>query len=297
MTDRRFNFGAGPSTLPEPVLRRAQAALWDLGGTGIGVLEHSHRGAAFRAVLDDAEARLRRLTGASDDHAVVMVTGTASAHFHMVPMNFLPAGAVADYVHTGVWSGKAIAEARRQGGDAAAHLAGDGSPDDFRALPEVAWSARPAYAHYTSNNTIYGTQWPAPPTPPAGVPLVCDASSDLLSRPVDVAAHDLIFAGAQKNLGAAGLTVVLVRRSLAAAHGAHLPPLLRYQTYVDSGSLYNTPATFAIYLLGEIAAWIEAEGGLPAMAARAERARSGSTTSSITAPASSATPRPRAARA
>ncbi len=269
MTARKFNFSSGPAVLPEPVLRRAQAALWDLAGSGIGILEHSHRGPEFAAVLDDAEARLRRLANVPDSHAVLFVTGSASQHFYMLPMNFLPPGATVDVVHTGVWSGKAIDEARRHGGPTAVHVAGDASAGGFREIPStLTWSAAPAYAHYTSNNTIYGTQWRTPPTPPAGVPLMCDASSDFLSRPFDVAAHGLVYAGAQKNLGPSGLTVVLARRDLIADAGKGLSPLLRYQTYAAERSLHNTPNTFAIYVIAEVLAWIEAEGGLAAMAAR-----------------------------
>ena len=262
---RRFNLSSGPAMLPEEVLRRVQGAIWDLDGSGIGILEHSHRGREFEAVLARAEASVRRLASIPDSHAVCFVTGTASAHFHMVPMSFLPAGATADYCHTGVWTGKAIDEARRVG---SVHVACDASGDGFRSIPGTqTWSAAPAYAYYTSNNTIYGTEWAAPPVPPAGVPLVCDASSDLFSRPIDVAAHDLIFAGAQKNLGPAGITLVIVRRDFAERGRAELAPLLQYRTYVRERSLYNTPNTFGVFVIAEVLAWIEAAGGLPAMAA------------------------------
>lgn len=269
-TPRRFNFGAGPSAMPESVLAEVQGAIWDLAGTGVGILEHSHREAAFERVLDDAEARARRLFAVPTSHAIVFVTGVASQHFHLVPMNFLPPGGTADYVHTGAWSGKALEEARRGRPTAAVHLAGDATAGGCRAIPTCAWSAAPAYAHYTSNETIHGTQWPTPPTPPTGTPLVCDASSDLGSRPIDVGAHHLIYAGAQKNLGAAGIAMVFVERAWAEAHGAELPPLLRYHTYVRDRSLTTTPNTFGVFVLGRMLAWIEAEGGLAEMARRAE---------------------------
>jgi phosphoserine aminotransferase len=268
---RTINFSSGPAALPEPVLRKAQAALWDLAGSGIGILEHSHRGPEFAAVLDDAEQRLRALADVPASHTILFVTGTASQHFFMVPMNFLPSGATADYVHTGAWSGKAIEEARRHGGPAAVHLAGDASGGGFRAIPTaLTWSAAPAYAHYTSNETIHGTQWATPPRPPAGTPLVVDASSDFLSRPLDVAAHDLIYAGAQKNLGPSGLTVVIARKTFIERAGAGLPALLRYQTYAAERSLHNTPNTFAIYVIAEVLAWIAEQGGLAGMAALSE---------------------------
>jgi phosphoserine aminotransferase len=263
MNERRFNFSSGPATLPDRVLRAAQAAIWDLDGSGIGILEHSHRGPEFAAVIARAETLIRQLAQVSDDHAVLFVTGTASAHFHMVPMNFLSAGHTADYCHTGVWSGKAIAEARRQG---AVHLACSSEADQFTQIPsQWQWSPAPAYVHFTSNNTIYGTQWSAPPTPPAGVPLVCDASSDLFSRPIDVGRYDLIYAGAQKNLGPSGITLVIARRSFIASGRRDLPPLLRYQNYADEHSLYNTPNTFGIYVLAEVLQWIADRGGLAAM--------------------------------
>jgi phosphoserine aminotransferase len=265
---RRFNFSSGPAVLPEEVLRRAQAAIWDLEGSGIGVLEHSHRGPAFMKVAERAERLVREVGGVPDDHAVLFLQGGASSQFFTVPMNFLAPGATADYCHTGVWSGKAIGEARRLG---AVHVACSSEPSGFDHIPSAAetrWSSAPAYAHFTSNNTIYGTQWRAEPTPPAGVPLVCDASSDLFSRPIDVGRYGLIYAGAQKNLGVAGLTLVIARRDLIASGRADLPTMLQYRTHELAGSMHNTPPTFAIYVLAEVAAWIAAQGGLAAMAER-----------------------------
>ena len=261
---RKLNFSSGPAALPEPVLRRAQAALWDLDGSGIGILEHSHRGATFRGVLERTTALIREVTGITDDLVVLYLTAGASHHFTMVPNNFLAADATADYCHTGIWSAKAMDEALRFGN---VHVACTGAPA-FDATPQVVtYSANPRYVHYTSNETIYGTQWQAPPAnPPA--PLVCDASSDIFSRPLPTANHGLIYAGAQKNLGPSGVSLVIARKDFLATRRAGLPPLADYMTYVDEGSMYNTPNTFGIYMIGEVVAWIRDEGGLAAMGER-----------------------------
>ncbi|MBE7450981.1 MAG: 3-phosphoserine/phosphohydroxythreonine transaminase [Kofleriaceae bacterium] len=267
MTGRIYNFSSGPAVLPEPVLRRAQAAIWDLDGTGIGVLEHSHRGPAFTAVLDRAEALVREVGGVPASHAVLFLPGGASTQFFQVPMNFL-GGGTADYCCTGVWSQKAIAEARRFG---AVHVACSSEATGFDHIPppsEHRWSATPAYVHVTSNNTIYGTQWTREPEVPPGVPLVCDASSDLFSRPIAIDRYDLVYAGAQKNLGPAGVTLVIARKDFLERGARDLPTMLSYRTHVAERSMYNTPSTFGIYVIGEVMAWILEQGGLTAMAAR-----------------------------
>ncbi|MBK9036398.1 MAG: 3-phosphoserine/phosphohydroxythreonine transaminase [Myxococcales bacterium] len=264
---RTWNFSAGPAVLPEAVLRRAQAALWDLDDSGIGVLEHSHRGPEFMAVQARAERLVRELAAVPDDHDVLFMQGGASTQFFMVPMNLLDGG-TADYCDTGVWSAKAIAEARRFG---EVHVACSSEASQHTTIPgadATAWSASPRYAHYTSNNTIYGTQWAAPPAPPADVPLVCDASSDIFSRPIDVARHGLIYAGAQKNLGPSGVTLVIVAKALVARGRRDLPTMLQYRTFADHGSMFNTPPTFGIYVLAEVLTWIKTLGGLAAMAER-----------------------------
>ncbi|MEZ4403159.1 MAG: 3-phosphoserine/phosphohydroxythreonine transaminase [Kofleriaceae bacterium] len=266
MTTRAWNFSSGPATLPEPVLRRTQAAVWDLDGSGIGVLEHSHRGREFMAVLARAEALVRQLAAVPADYDVLFVPGGASLQFAMVPMNFLGPAATADYCLTGVWADKAAAEARRFG---AVHVACSSAADGYAHIPDAAatrWSDAPAYVHFTSNNTIYGTQWRQPPAAPAGVPLVCDASSDIFSRPLDVARYGLVYAGAQKNLGPAGVTLVIVRKDLVARGHADLPTMLAYRTYAEHQSMYNTPPTFAIYVVAEVLAWLVEQGGLAAMA-------------------------------
>jgi phosphoserine aminotransferase len=264
---RTFNFSAGPAVLPEPVLRRAQAAIWDLEGTGIGVLEHSHRGKAFQAVADRAEALVRKVGGVPDSHAVMFLQGGASTQFFQVPMSFL-GGGTADYCNTGVWSQKAIAEARRFG---TVHVACSSEASRFDHIPpaaETRWSDAPAYAHFTSNNTVVGTQWRREPEVPAGVPLVCDASSDIYSRPIDFTRYALVYAGAQKNLGPSGVTVVIARRDFVERGSRDLPTMLQYRTHVAEGSMYNTPPTFGIYVLAEVLAWIDELGGLEAMAER-----------------------------
>jgi phosphoserine aminotransferase len=261
---RIFNFSSGPAVLPEPVLRRAQEAIWDLDGTGIGVLEHSHRGKAFMAVLERTEARLRALAGIPDSYAVLFLQGGASTQFFQVPMNFL-GGRTADYCHTGVWSKKAIAEAKRYGH---VHVACSSEAAQFTCIPsaaETSWSNQPAYVHFTSNNTIYGTQWRSEPEAPAGAPLVCDASSDIFSRPLDITRYAMIYAGAQKNLGPAGVTLVIIRKDFLESGSRDLPTMLQYRTHAGEQSMFNTPPTFGIYVIGEVAAWIAEQGGLAAM--------------------------------
>jgi phosphoserine aminotransferase len=261
---RKLNFASGPAALPEPVLRRAQAALWDLDDSGIGILEHSHRGPTFRAVLDRATALIREVAGIGEDFAILFLTASATHHFTLVPQNFLGETETADYCHTGIWSAKAMEDARRFGN---VHIACTAAPA-FTSTPEVqAYSSAPRYVHYTSNETIYGTQWAAPPAnPPA--PLVCDASSDIFSRPLPLAGHGLIYAGAQKNLGPSGVSLVIARKDFLATHRANLPPLADYTTYLDHGSMYNTPNTFGIYMISEVVAWIRDEGGLAALGER-----------------------------
>jgi phosphoserine aminotransferase len=263
---RKLNFSSGPAVLPEPVLRRAQEAVWDLDGSGIGILEHSHRGPDFAKVLDRAEANVRAVGGIGDDYAVLFMTQTATHHFATVPQAFLRAGETADYCHNGAWSGKAIEDARRYG---TVHVACTAEPDFTRTPSDFAWSAGPRYVHYTSNETIYGTAWSAPP--PAPAPLVCDASSDIFSRPLPLANHALIYAGAQKNLGPSGISLAIVSREWLETERTDLPALFRYSTWAKERSLHNTPNTFGIFMIGEVCAWILAEGGLAAMAERNAR--------------------------
>ncbi len=266
MSDRTLNFSAGPATLPEDVLRDAQEALWDLHGTGIGVMEHSHRGKAFSAVAEETEAGCRRLAGIPDDYAVLFLQGGASTQFFQLPAHWLADDATADYLVTGSWSEKAAKEARRYG---TVHEAASTKDRDFAVIPrpaEIRWSDSPSYVHFTSNNTIFGTQWQEEPAAPGEAWLACDASSDVFSRPVDVTRYGVLYAGAQKNLGPSGVTLVVVRRDLLDAPVRELPTMLRYATHAEQGSLYNTPPTFGIYVMGRVLRWIEGKGGLEGMA-------------------------------
>lgn len=273
MSERIHNFGAGPGCLPEPVLRQAQQDIWNIGGSGMGVAEHSHRGKLFEKIITDAENEARQLAGIPDNYKVIFMQGGASQQFAMVPMNLLPAGGTADYLVTGVWSEKAIQEAAKFG---ATHTAVSASGSKFTRIPDVAdiaYSSAPAYVHLTTNNTIYGTQWRELPPVPEGVPLIADTSSDMFSRPIDVSKYGLIYAGAQKNLGPSGVVMAIIRDDLSERAPASLPTMLQYRTYVKERSLYNTPPTLAIYMVGQVLKWIRETGGLAAMAERnAEKA-------------------------
>jgi phosphoserine aminotransferase len=260
MTERIFNFSAGPAVLPLPVLEEARDNLLSLGGTGIGVLEHSHRGPAFLAVYEEAVALCRELAGIPDDYDVLFLQGGASTQFAMVPMNFLTPDATADYLITGSWSQKAAAEAGRFGN---VHVACSSEDRNFCYIPaECQYSDLPVYVHFTSNNTIYGTQFRNEPEIPAGPFLVCDASSDIFSRPIDVEKYGIIYAGAQKNLGPAGVTLVIIRKELVQRANADLPTMFRYSTHAENDSMYNTPCTFGIYVMGLVFQWLKTQGGL-----------------------------------
>ena len=270
MTERIFNFGAGPAVLPEPVLEQIREELPALPGVGMSVLEISHRSRTFDEILAAAEAGIRALAGVPDEYHVLFLQGGATLQFSMVPMNLLSAGGTADYLVTGSWAAQAAREAEKFG---SVRVAATTEPAGYRRLPaaeEIAVSPDAAYIHATSNNTIAGTQWPAMPDV-GDRPLVVDASSDIFSRPIDVAAHGLIYAGAQKNLGPAGVTVVIIRPDLAKRGPASLPKLLRYATYVEGGSRPNTPPVFAIYVVSLVTAWLRDQGGLEAVAARNAR--------------------------
>ena len=265
---RVHNFGAGPAALPRQVLERVQAELLDYAGSGMSVMEMSHRSAAFEAIAQKAEADLRALTGFGADHAVLFLQGGASLQFAMLPQNLLPQGASADYVVSGHWAKAALAEAQKLGRARAAGSSEATGHDHVPQQGDLELDPSAAYLHYTSNNTIYGTQSSAAPVPPTGVPLVCDASSDALSGPFDAARLAVFYAGAQKNLGPSGVTVVVVRRDLLARVPKGLPSLLDYKLLADNKSLYNTPPTFAIYVVGLVLQWLVDQGGLTAVGAR-----------------------------
>jgi phosphoserine aminotransferase len=265
-TTRIFNFSAGPAVLAVPVLEEAQRDLLALPGLGMSVMEASHRSKAFEGILAAAIADIRALAGVPDGYRVLMLQGGASLQFSMLPMNLLTGGATADYVDTGPWSSKAINAAVRVG---AVNVAASTKGDGYTRIPvqaELQLTAGAAYAHVTSNNTIVGTQWKALPDV-GDAPLVCDASSDIFSRPVDVSRFGVLYAGAQKNLGPSGVTLVIIREDLLERSAGTLPSMLSYKVHADANSLYNTPNTFGIYLLGLTVKWLRAQGGLEAVAA------------------------------
>jgi len=269
MTLRIWNFSAGPAVLPETVLEEARENLLSLGGTGIGILEHSHRSKSFLKVYEETEALCREVGGIPSNYKVLFLQGGASLQFAMVPMNFLAGGQTADYLVTGAWSEKAVEEAQRFG---AVHTACSSQDRNYCYIPKsCTFSKQPAYVHYTSNNTIFGTQFRGIPSVPAGVDVFCDASSDIFSRPIDVSKYALIYAGAQKNLGPAGVTLVIIRDDLVERGPKTLPVMLQYRTHAKNESMYNTPPTFAIYVVGLVLKWIKSNGGLAAMGARNAR--------------------------
>jgi phosphoserine aminotransferase len=266
MSQRIHNFSAGPAVLPVTVLEEARENLLSLGDTGIGILEHSHRGKAFLAVYEETEMLCRELAGIPDDYAVLFLQGGASTQFCMTPMNFLSADETADYLVTGSWSKKAIAEAKRFG---KTHVACTSEDRNFCYIPtERTNSPNPAYVHFTSNNTIYGTQFRSEPETPDSAFLVCDASSDIFSRPIDIAKYGIVYAGAQKNLGPSGITLVIIRRDLIERGNPDVPTMLSYRTHAEKDSMFNTPPTFGIYLMGLVFKWLKQLGGLDAMADR-----------------------------
>ena len=263
MTDRVFNFSAGPAILPEPVLQTTQKALWTLGSSGVGLLESSHRSAEFKAILEQTEATCRELAQVPDNYRVLFLQGGASSQFFMIPMNFLNKGDTADYISTGTWSKKAIKEARFFG---EVHVAGSGEENKFTGIPrDLTWSKSPKYVHFTSNNTVAGTQWVSEPEPPQGAWLACDASSDIFSRPIDIAKYGIIYAGAQKNLGPSGVTLVIIRDDLVETAASELPTMLQYRTHAAATSCFNTPPTLGVFVIGEVLKWIKGLGGLSAM--------------------------------
>lgn len=264
-SERLFNFSAGPATLPLSVLKKAQQELLCLPGAGASILEISHRGPAFEPILAEAQARLKKLLGIGDDWQVLFLQGGATTQFSMLPMNYL-AGKAADYILCGAWSKKAIAEARKVG---EVKVVWDGTGEKFTRMPrqaEIKPGAGAAYLHSTSNETIEGVEFDYD-LDAGNVPHVCDCSSDFLSRPLDMSRYAMLYAGAQKNVGPAGVTLVVARKDfLARAGGEKLPVMLEYKTHVDNDSMYNTPPTFAIYIINMVLGWLLDEvGGLEAM--------------------------------
>jgi phosphoserine aminotransferase len=278
---RTMNFSAGPAALPLPALERARDELLDFAGTGMSVMEQSHRGAEYELVHDQAIALTRELLGVPDTHEVLFLQGGASAFFALLPMNLLEKGHSADYVLTGVWGEKAWGEARHSANllGAQVHIAGDSGTGDGKertwtrvtAPGEVRPVSTASYLHFTSNETIHGVQFgadPARPFPTSNVPLVADMSSDFLWRRFDVSKLGLVYAGAQKNIGPSGVVVVIVRKDLVAAGRKDIPKIFQLRTHAENKSLYNTPPTFGVYMVRNVLAWLRSLGGLDAIEAR-----------------------------
>ena len=265
---RIYNFSAGPATLPEDVLKQAQEELLDWHGAGMSVMEMSHRGKEFMSIAAQAEADLREVMAIPDNYKVLFLQGGASTQFAMVPMNLMGRTGKADYINTGTWSKKAIAEAKRYG---EVNVIAD-TAADFRApaQADLSFSSDAAYVHYTPNETIQGVEFPYVPDT-GDIPLVADMSSTILSRPIDVSKFGIIYAGAQKNIGPAGLTLVIIREDLIGDAPESCPAMMNYQIHADAGSMYNTPPTYAWYLSGLVFKWLKDNGGLEAMAVINER--------------------------
>jgi phosphoserine aminotransferase len=261
MKERVFNFYPGPATLPLPVLEAARDELLNFKSTGMSVMEISHRSKEYESLQNETEARLKRLLNLGENYKVLFLQGGASSQFSIVPMNFLSPDTTADYLITGSFAEKAYKEAKLFG---KIHSAADMSEDKYRRLPnstEIKLSAAPLYVHLTSNNTIYGTQWKSFPEL-GGIPLVADMSSDILSRPINTEQFGLIYAGAQKNLGPAGVTIVIIRDDMLAQAKTDLPTMFSYKTHAKKNSLYNTPPSFPIYMVSLVLKWLEDLGGL-----------------------------------
>ena len=263
-THRIHNFSAGPAVLPVPVLEEAQRDLIALPGVGMSVLEISHRSKTFEGILARTEQDLRALGHLPANYKVLFLQGGASMQFSMVPLNLLTPGATADYLVTGGWAQKAVKEAQRVG---TVNIAATTESDNFSRLPgpaEIKLTPGAAYVHLTTNNTLFGTEWPAEPAV-GDAPLVADTSSDMFSRPIDVSKYGLIYAGAQKNLGPSGVTLVIIREDLLARSQKSLHTMLNYAVHAENGSMYNTPPCFGIYLMGLVMKWGLAQGGLDAI--------------------------------
>lgn len=264
MTKRVFNFNAGPAALPLPVLEEIKAELLDYNGSGMSVMEMSHRSKLFDNIVNEAVERAKRLLGLDDNYYVLFIQGGASIQFAMVPMNMALPGKPVDYIHTGSWPAKAIKEAKIQGKDV--RIIASSEDRNFSYITkEFTVDKDAAYLHYTSNNTIEGTQWPGYPDG-QGLPLVCDMSSDFMCRPIDMKDFGLIYAGAQKNIGPAGTAMVIIRKDMLERTPEGIPTMLKYTTYAEKNSLYNTPSCFVIYAIGLVMKWLEETiGGLGEM--------------------------------
>jgi phosphoserine aminotransferase len=264
MEKRIYNFAAGPAILPEPVLKEAQEQLWALPGVGMSILEISHRSKVFDKIIAEAKEGLKSLLSISDDYELLFLQGGASLQFSMVPLNLMVKNKKADYIVTGSWSKKAVKEAKRVG---IVNIAASTEEGNFKRIPkqeELKLDPHADYVHFTSNNTIFGTEWNKEPQV-GSVPLVCDASSDILHKKIDVSKYALIYAGAQKNIGPSGVTLVIIRKDLLERSSDSLHTMLNYKTHVENNSLYNTPNTFGIYIIALVAKWLKSLGGLDGM--------------------------------
>jgi phosphoserine aminotransferase len=267
---RVHNFSAGPAVMPMPVLEEIQRNLVSLPGVGMSILEVSHRSEAFESILAETEADIRALANIPSGYKVLFLQGGASTQFSMVPMNLLAAGATADYIDSGSWAEKAIKEAKKVG---AVNVAATTKSENYSRVPrqqELKLTPGAAYVHMTSNNTIEGTEYKQLPSV-GDAPLVSDASSDMFSGPIDVTKHALIYSGAQKNMGPAGVTIVIVRDDMLRRSQASLPTMLNYAVQAENGSMYNTPPVFAVYAVGLVMKWLLAQGGLARIAVANER--------------------------
>ncbi|WP_223700797.1 3-phosphoserine/phosphohydroxythreonine transaminase [Sutcliffiella deserti] len=255
-----YNFNAGPAALPKEVLEKAQHEFLNYRGTGLSVMELSHRSKHYEAIQEKAMQLLRALMRIPEDYEILFMQGGASLQFTTIPSNFLTGDKIANYCLTGSWSEKALKEASRVG---RTHIASSSKINNYTFIPEnLTLSDKPAYVHLTSNNTIFGTQWQSFPTLPQSVPLIADMSSDILSKQIELEKFSLIYAGAQKNLGPSGVTVVIIKKDLLDTCPEPLPTMLNYQTYATNKSLYNTPPTYSIYMLSLVLEWVENQGGI-----------------------------------
>jgi phosphoserine aminotransferase len=264
MTERIFNFSAGPAVLPMPVLEQAQRDLITLPGVGMSVMEISHRSRTFDEIIGGAEAGLRELLGIPSNYHVLFLQGGASLQFSMIPMNFLPADGSADYVITGSWGKKALKEAKKSGAASVAATMADGGFTRVPAQDELNLNPAAAYVHITTNETIEGVEFKTEPDTGA-VPLIADASSDILSHPIPVEKYAMIYAGAQKNIGPSGVTLVILRDDLLAKIPEGMHTMLDYRTHTENKSLYNTPNTWGIYIINLVCNWLKEKGGLEGM--------------------------------
>lgn len=264
MEKRIYNLSAGPAILPEEVLLEAQKDLYSYKGSGMSVMEMSHRGKIFDGIIKDADADLRKLLGISEDYSILFLQGGATLQFSMVPLNLMPPNNKADYIVTGAWAEKAAKEAKRVG---AVNVAATTKSDNYARIPkqaEMKLDPEASYVHFTSNNTIFGTQFRTEPET-GNVPLVCDASSDFLHKKIDMNKYSLIYAGAQKNIGPSGVTVVVIKKDLLARSSDSLHTYMNYKIHADNETMYNTPTTFGIYIAGLVFKWLLNMGGLDEM--------------------------------